>query len=122
MHVYSLIHDDLPCMDDDDLRRGKPTVHKAFGEATAVLAGDSLHAPAFEWLVDPATHSDPFVRAELIREPAHAAGPAGRARAGRESTVDGHEGSEAVEVRRPPLNTNKQKTETHKETTQKAKP
>jgi farnesyl diphosphate synthase len=47
IHVYSLIHDDLPCMDDDDLRRGKPTVHKAFGEAAAVLAGDSLHALAF---------------------------------------------------------------------------
>ena len=50
IHVYSLIHDDLPCMDDDDLRRGKPTVHKAFGEAEAVLAGDSLHALAFEIL------------------------------------------------------------------------
>nr|WP_232314811.1 farnesyl diphosphate synthase [Sphingopyxis sp. QXT-31] len=79
MHVYSLIHDDLPCMDDDDLRRGKPTVHKAFDEATAVLAGDSLHALAFEWLVDPATHADPFVRNELIRELAHAAGPTGMA-------------------------------------------
>jgi farnesyl diphosphate synthase len=79
MHVYSLIHDDLPCMDDDDLRRGKPTVHKAFDEATAVLAGDSLHALAFEWLVDPATHADPFVRSELIRELARAAGPAGMA-------------------------------------------
>ena len=79
MHVYSLIHDDLPCMDDDDLRRGKPTVHKAFGEATAVLAGDSLHALAFEWLIDPATHGDPFVRGELIRELARAAGPAGMA-------------------------------------------
>ena len=79
MHVYSLIHDDLPCMDDDDLRRGRPTVHRAFDEATAVLAGDSLHALAFEWLVDPATHSDPFVRAELVRELAHAAGPAGMA-------------------------------------------
>jgi farnesyl diphosphate synthase len=79
MHVYSLIHDDLPCMDDDDLRRGKPTVHKAYDEATAVLAGDSLHALAFEWLVDPATHADPFVRNELIRELAHAAGPAGMA-------------------------------------------
>ena len=53
IHVYSLIHDDLPCMDDDDLRRGKPTVHKAFGEAIAVLAGDSLHALAFEILADP---------------------------------------------------------------------
>lgn len=79
MHVYSLIHDDLPCMDDDDMRRGKPTVHKAFDEATAVLAGDSLHALAFEWLVDPATHADPFVRGELIRELACAAGPAGMA-------------------------------------------
>ena len=62
MHVYSLIHDDLPCMDDDDMRRGKPTTHKAFGEATAVLAGDSLHALAFEWLCDPLTSADPFVR------------------------------------------------------------
>ena len=79
MHVYSLIHDDLPCMDDDDLRRGKPTVHRAYDEATAVLAGDSLHALAFEWLVDPATHADPFVRSELIRELARAAGPAGMA-------------------------------------------
>ncbi len=79
MHVYSLIHDDLPCMDDDDLRRGKPTVHKAFDEATAVLAGDSLHAMAFEWLCDPATSSDPFVRGELCCELARAAGPAGMA-------------------------------------------
>lgn len=79
MHVYSLIHDDLPCMDDDDMRRGKPTVHKAFDESTAVLAGDSLHALAFEWLVDPATHSDPFVCNELMLELARAAGPAGMA-------------------------------------------
>lgn len=79
MHVYSLIHDDLPCMDDDDLRRGKPTVHKAFDEATAVLAGDSLHALAFEWLCDPATSGDPFVRGELCCELARAAGPAGMA-------------------------------------------
>jgi farnesyl diphosphate synthase len=79
MHVYSLIHDDLPCMDDDDMRRGKPTTHKAFGEATAVLAGDSLHALAFEWLCDPATSADPFVRAELCCELARAAGPAGMA-------------------------------------------
>ncbi|MBJ7500841.1 MAG: polyprenyl synthetase family protein [Sphingopyxis sp.] len=79
MHVYSLIHDDLPCMDDDDMRRGKPTVHKAFDEATAVLAGDSLHALAFEWLCDPVTSADPFVRAELCCELARAAGPAGMA-------------------------------------------
>ena len=79
MHVYSLIHDDLPCMDDDDLRRGKPTVHRAFDEATAVLAGDSLHDLAFEGLADPATHADPFVRIELVQELARASGPAGMA-------------------------------------------
>ncbi len=79
VHVYSLIHDDLPCMDDDDLRRGKPTVHKAFDEATAVLAGDSLHALAFEVLADPATHEDPFARAELVLELARASGPSGMA-------------------------------------------
>jgi farnesyl diphosphate synthase len=79
VHVYSLIHDDLPCMDDDDLRRGRPTVHKAWDEATAILAGDSLHALAFEVLADEATHEDPFVRAELIAELARAAGPSGMA-------------------------------------------
>jgi farnesyl diphosphate synthase len=79
IHVYSLIHDDLPSMDDDDLRRGKPTVHRAFGEATAILAGDSLHALAFEILADDATHEDPFVRAELIADLARASGPAGMA-------------------------------------------
>jgi farnesyl diphosphate synthase len=79
IHVYSLIHDDLPCMDNDDLRRGKPTVHKAFGEAEAVLAGDSLHALAFEILAHPATHEDPFVRSDLVLELAKAAGPAGMA-------------------------------------------
>ena len=79
VHVHSLIHDDLPCMDDDDLRRGKPTVHKAYDECTAILAGDSLHALAFEILADPATHEDPFVRSELIAELARASGPAGMA-------------------------------------------
>jgi farnesyl diphosphate synthase len=79
VHVYSLIHDDLPCMDDDDLRRGKPTLHKAYDEATAILAGDSLHALAFELLADEATHQDPFVRAQLVAELARAAGPAGMA-------------------------------------------
>jgi farnesyl diphosphate synthase len=79
IHVYSLVHDDLPCMDDDDMRRGKPTVHKAFDEATAVLAGDALHALAFEWLAETDTHADPFVRAELILELARAAGPSGMA-------------------------------------------
>ncbi len=79
IHVYSLIHDDLPAMDDDDMRRGKPTIHKAFDEATAVLAGDSLHALAFEILADEETHPDPFVRAELVLDLARAAGPAGMA-------------------------------------------
>ncbi len=79
VHTYSLIHDDLPAMDDDALRRGKPTVHVAFDEATAILAGDSLHALAFEILADEATHEDPFVRAELVTELARAAGPAGMA-------------------------------------------
>ncbi len=79
IHVYSLIHDDLPCMDDDDMRRGKPTVHKAFTEAIAVLAGDSLHALAFELVVDEAVNTDPFVRIELAEGLARASGPSGMA-------------------------------------------
>jgi farnesyl diphosphate synthase len=79
IHVYSLIHDDLPSMDDDDLRRGKPTVHKAFDEATAVLAGDSLHALAFEILAHEATHRDPYVRSDLVLELSRASGPNGMA-------------------------------------------
>ena len=79
IHVYSLIHDDLPCMDDDDMRRGKPTVHRAYDEATAVLAGDSLHALAFEILANSGTHSDPFIRSELIATLALASGPDGMA-------------------------------------------
>jgi farnesyl diphosphate synthase len=79
IHVYSLIHDDLPSMDDDDLRRGKPTVHKAFDEATAILAGDSLHALAFEILAHEATHRDPQVRSDLVMELSRASGPAGMA-------------------------------------------
>jgi farnesyl diphosphate synthase len=79
IHVYSLIHDDLPCMDDDDMRRGKPTVHKAFDEAIAVLAGDSLHALAFELVVDEAVNTDPFVRIELAEGLARASGPSGMA-------------------------------------------
>lgn len=79
IHVYSLIHDDLPSMDNDDLRRGKPTLHRAFDESTAILAGDSLHALAFQVLAQDETHEDPFVRAELVVELARAAGPAGMA-------------------------------------------
>ncbi len=74
IHVYSLIHDDLPCMDDDGMRHGKPTVHVAFDDAAAVLAGDALHDFAFELLSDPATSGDPFVRIELIRTLATASG------------------------------------------------
>jgi farnesyl diphosphate synthase len=66
-------------MDDADLRRGKATIHKAYGEAEAVLAGDSLHALAFEILSDPATHEDPWVRSDLVLELACAAGPSGMA-------------------------------------------
>ncbi len=79
IHVYSLIHDDLPCMDDDDLRHGKPTVHKAFDEATAVLAGDSLHALAFEILAGREVSTDPFIRAELVYALASASGHTGMA-------------------------------------------
>ena len=79
IHVYSLIHDDLPCMDDDALRHGKPTVHMAFDEATAVLAGDALHAFAFEVLADPALSGDPFTRAELVHCLAVASGLGGMA-------------------------------------------
>ncbi|QDM39866.1 polyprenyl synthetase family protein [Altererythrobacter sp. TH136] len=74
IHVYSLVHDDLPCMDDDETRHGKPTLHKAYDEATAVLAGDSLHALAFEILSMPETAGDPFVRAELTAALAAASG------------------------------------------------
>lgn len=79
LHVYSLVHDDMPCMDDDDMRRGKPTVHKQWNDAIAVLAGDALHALAFEIVADPVTHPDPFVRAELSFELARASGPSGMA-------------------------------------------
>ncbi|MEL6478674.1 MAG: polyprenyl synthetase family protein [Pseudomonadota bacterium] len=77
LHAYSLVHDDMPCMDDDDLRRGKPTVHKRWDEATAVLAGDALQTIAFEILADPATHAAGDVRAQLCLRLAQASGFAG---------------------------------------------
>jgi farnesyl diphosphate synthase len=77
VHAYSLIHDDLPAMDDDDLRRGKPSCHKQFDEATAILAGDALQALAFEVLAHPDTHGDATVRTMLITELARAAGAQG---------------------------------------------
>ncbi|PLK25992.1 polyprenyl synthetase family protein [Novosphingobium sp. TH158] len=79
IHVYSLIHDDLPCMDNDDTRHGKPTLHLAFDEATAVLAGDALHDFAFELLADPVAFPDPFTRAELVLSLGHASGMNGMA-------------------------------------------
>src|SRR5262245_39859833 len=77
VHTYSLVHDDLPCMDDDDFRRGQPTTHRNFGEATALLAGDGLLTFAFEILASPETHADPAMRCHLIAGLAKAAGPAG---------------------------------------------
>src|SRR3569832_1977823 len=77
LHCYSLVHDDLPSMDNDDLRRGKPTVHKAYDEATAILVGVALLTRAFEVLAEPLTHGDAQVRAELVVALAEASGPAG---------------------------------------------
>ncbi len=77
VHTYSLVHDDLPAMDDDEVRRGQPTCHVKFDEATAILAGDALLSLAFEVLSAPTTHPDPAVRCELIQALAVGAGPAG---------------------------------------------
>jgi farnesyl diphosphate synthase len=77
VHAYSLVHDDLPAMDDDDLRRGKPTTHKQFDEATAILAGDALLTHAFTLLSGGETHPDPHVRCELVARLAQAAGANG---------------------------------------------
>jgi farnesyl diphosphate synthase len=79
LHCYSLIHDDLPAMDDDDMRRGQPTAHIAFGEAAAILAGDALLTLAFEILADPRTHPDAGVRSTLVLHLARAAGGRGMA-------------------------------------------
>jgi farnesyl diphosphate synthase len=79
LHAYSLVHDDLPAMDNDDLRRGKPSTHRAFDEATAILAGDALQTRAFEVLADADTHSKAEVRCALVAALAHAAGAQGMA-------------------------------------------
>ena len=79
LHCYSLVHDDLPAMDDDDLRRGRPTTHKAFDEATAILAGDSLLTLAFDVMADPQTHASPDIRNQLVQGLARAAGLGGMA-------------------------------------------
>jgi farnesyl diphosphate synthase len=74
IHAYSLVHDDLPAMDDDDIRRGKPATHKQFDEATAILAGDALLTLSFALLADSETHTDPHVRCDLVARLAQAAG------------------------------------------------
>ena len=79
LHAYSLVHDDLPSMDDDDLRRGQPSTHRQFDEATAILAGDALQARAFELLADPDTHADAFARCELVAALGLASGARGMA-------------------------------------------
>lgn len=77
VHCYSLVHDDLPAMDDDDMRRGKPTVHRAYDEATAILVGDALQTLAFEILADPAWQPDAAIRADLVLGLARASGLGG---------------------------------------------
>ena len=100
VHTYSLIHDDLPCMDDDDLRRGRATLHRAFDEATALLAGDALLTFAFEVLADPATHPDPQMRGLLIIGLAKAAGAQGMV-AGQAADMAGADiGSDLIAVTR----------------------
>jgi farnesyl diphosphate synthase len=79
IHAYSLVHDDLPAMDDDDLRRGRPTVHKAYDEGTAVLVGDALQTAAFEIMSHPDTHDDAEIRCELVARLAQASGARGMA-------------------------------------------
>ena len=79
IHAYSLVHDDLPAMDDDDIRRGRPTVHRQYDEATAILVGDALQTAAFEIMADPDTHEDGEVRCELVRRLAVASGARGMA-------------------------------------------
>ncbi len=100
VHTYSLIHDDLPCMDDDDLRRGRPTLHREYDEATALLAGDALLTFAFEIIAEPATHSDPQMRCKLITGLAKAAGPLGMV-AGQAADMAGEDiGSDLIAVTR----------------------
>jgi farnesyl diphosphate synthase len=91
VHCYSLIHDDLPAMDNDDLRRGRPTVHKAFDEATAILAGDALLTHAFGLLADPQCHADADIRIALVAELARGAGTGGMV-GGQMRDIEGEQG------------------------------
>ncbi|MGD9967079.1 MAG: polyprenyl synthetase family protein [Hyphomonadaceae bacterium] len=100
VHTYSLVHDDLPAMDDDDLRRGRPTLHRQYDEATAILAGDALLTFAFELMADPATHSDPQMRCKLITGLAKASGAQGMV-AGQAADMAGADiGSDLIAVTR----------------------
>jgi farnesyl diphosphate synthase len=92
LHCYSLVHDDLPAMDDDDLRRGRPTVHRAYDEATAILAGDALLTHSFGLLAGEACHPDPAVRIALVAELATGAGAAGMV-GGQMRDIEGETGS-----------------------------
>jgi farnesyl diphosphate synthase len=91
VHCYSLIHDDLPAMDDDDLRRGQPTVHKAFDDATAILAGDALLTHAFGLLASPDCHPDPAIRIALVAELVAGSGAGGMA-GGQMRDIEGERG------------------------------
>lgn len=91
VHCYSLIHDDLPAMDDDDLRRGQPTVHKAFDEATAILAGDALLTHAFAVLAEDSTHPEAAIRLRLVTELALGAGAGGMV-GGQMADIEGEKG------------------------------
>jgi farnesyl diphosphate synthase len=100
VHTYSLVHDDLPAMDDDDLRRGRPTLHREYDEATAILAGDALLTFAFELMADPATHPDPQMRCKLIAALAKASGAQGMV-AGQAADMAGADiGSDLIAVTR----------------------
>jgi farnesyl diphosphate synthase len=96
VHCYSLVHDDLPAMDDDDLRRGRPTVHRAFDDATAILAGDALLTQAFGLLAAPACHADPAIRIALVAELAAGAGAGGMA-GGQMRDIEGEQTQLAAE-------------------------
>lgn len=100
VHTYSLVHDDLPAMDDDDLRRGRPTLHRQYDEATAILAGDALLTFAFELMAEPATHADPQMRCKLIAGLAKASGAQGMV-AGQAADMAGADiGSDLIAVTR----------------------
>jgi farnesyl diphosphate synthase len=100
VHTYSLVHDDLPAMDDDDLRRGRPTLHRQYDEATAILAGDALLTFAFELLAEPATHSDPQMRCKLITGLAKASGAHGMVAGQAADMAGGDIGSDLIAVTR----------------------